>query len=241
MNINCLVKFWFFLAFAISVLLTDSIAHWAVLFAFYLVIILSYPRVIPPLWIKLKPYLIYLPFMVILYIGFSLLMTTDSFAIIFRQGGFAFIKLFLMIAIMSVYFQISNSESIIKALRSLWVKTGLKWRFVDDFFIYLELTLRFFPTFQRDWDFLRQSRRSLGLLPAGGRLSEIRQTASDLPGLLFQSLRRADEIALSIRLRGYGTVLPRGVADPLEFNTIDGITMFFVTVLFCWSNFVIAI
>ncbi|MFH1853516.1 MAG: energy-coupling factor transporter transmembrane component T [Candidatus Neomarinimicrobiota bacterium] len=237
MKINCLVRLWFYLALAISILLVTAIEIWAFFFLIWIFLVLWSRNSLSRTMYSLRPYLIFLPVMVILYVGFSLLMTSEGLGTILYQGGFAFIKLLLMIAVMSLYFATAESGQILDALRSIWIGTGLKWRRIDDFFIYLELTLRFFPTFQRDWEQLLESRQALGLAPTGRRWDAVRQSAADLPNLLFQSLRRADETALSIQMRGYGTVTPRGLANPVPFRLRDGVLFLAVTGLFVWGNF----
>jgi len=241
MKVNSLVKLWFYLASSISVLLTTSGISWLYYFGLWCCLIMINRLVLGSIWRRLYPYLLFLPVMVLLYIIFSLILTKDTFVEIIYQGGFALAKLLLMIAIMGLYFEKSVSGEILAAIRSLWRKSNLSWRWVEDFFVFLELTLRFFPAFQRDWEHLHQSRQALGLTRSNNRLVFIRQTAAYLPGLLLQSLRQADDIALSIKLRGYGNKIPRGIIFPVEFTGLDAVFFLVISLLFYWSNFIVQI
>ncbi|MBC8400069.1 MAG: hypothetical protein H8E14_01125 [Candidatus Marinimicrobia bacterium] len=238
MKINGLVRLWFYLAFSISVLLSKSGLIWIVYFGLWCGLLFFNRSTVRSIWWRLRPYLIFLPLMVILYTIFSLFLTTNNLTDILIQGGFALVKMLLMIAIMGIYFENSESGEIFNALRSLWQKSKLPWRWVEDFFMFLELTLRFFPAFQRDWEHLHQSRQALGLSGSLKRLAIIKQTAAYLPGLLLQSLRQADNTALSIKLRGYGNRIPRGIVFPVKFSGWDALVFLIVTLFFYWGNFV---
>ncbi|MCK5329806.1 MAG: hypothetical protein KAK01_00225 [Candidatus Marinimicrobia bacterium] len=238
MKINGLVRLWFYLAFSISVLLSKSGLIWIVYLGLWCSLLIFNRSAMRSIWWRLRPYLIFLPLMVILYTIFSLFLTTNNLTDILMQGGFALVKMLLMIAIMGIYFENSESGEIFNALRSLWQKSKLPWRWVEDFFMFLELTLRFFPAFQRDWEHLHQSRQALGLSASHKRLAIIKQTATYLPGLLLQSLRQADNTALSIKLRGYGNRIPRGIVFPVKFTNWDALVFLIVTLFFYWGNFV---
>lgn len=241
MKVNSLVKLWFYLAFSISVLLATSGISWLCYFGLWCCLILINQSVLGSIWRRLYPFLLFLPVMVILYIIFSLLLTKETLIEIIYQGGFALVKLLLMIAIMGLYFEKSVSGELLIAIRSLWRKSNLSWRWVEDFFMFLELTLRFFPAFQRDMEHLHQSRQALGLTQSGNKLVLIQQTAAYLPGLILHNLRQADDIALGIKLRGYGNKIPRGLIFPVKFTRLDGLFFMIITLLFYWSNFIVQI
>ncbi len=237
MKVNILVRLWFYLTLAISVLMVPSPAVWTGYLAVAAVLLYLNRGNAAQLGRRLKPYLFFLPVMIILYTGFSLLLTADNLVTIVNQGLFAFIKLVLMITIMNIYFLRSSDGEILCALRSLWRKTGLSWRFMEDLFLYLELTLRFFPTFQHDWEQLRESRQALGLNHSGKRLGTIKQAATDLPSLLLRNLSRADEIAHSVVMRGYGQTIPRGVAHPVVYTIVDLLLFLTIAIIFYLLNF----
>jgi len=39
-----------------------------------------------------------------------------------------------------------------------------------------------------------------------------------MPGMLIHQLRRADDVAMAMILRGYGKQIPRGVTYPISFK-----------------------
>lgn len=185
-----------------------------------------------PVFKRLRPFVLFMMLMTAVYILFSVLFTAINFQLILIRGSFALAKLVLMVAVMSLYFEISRTGAVIDALRTIWHKTGRSWQWVDDAFLFLELTLRFFPGFQRDWERVSQARRGLGLTGNFSRWATIRQLVHDLPAQLTRSLQMADDTALSMQLRGYGRVTPRGVAFPVPFTWTDGLLGILVSAAF---------
>jgi energy-coupling factor transport system permease protein len=80
------------------------------------------------------------------------------------------------------------------------------------------MTLRFYPSLQRDWITVSQSRESLGF-NQNNRWGKIKQAAQDLPVLLVINLRKSQDIAMAMELRGFGKSLPRCVYNATSFTT----------------------
>ena len=53
-----------------------------------------------------------------------------------------------------------------------------------------------------------------------------------MPGLLIYELKRANDISLSMKLRGYGKQFPRGITYPIPFNWTDGLMILIITISF---------
>ena len=66
---------------------------------------------------------------------------------------------------------------------------------------------------------LSQSRDSLGFNQNNNRWNKITQAAQDLPILLVVNLRKSQEIALAMELRGFGESFPRCVYNATHFTT----------------------
>ena len=219
MNIHPLVRFIFFLAFSFSVLFADTLTLWAIYFGIFLILTGFDRIVIRAVFSRIKPFILYFPFMLILYLGVSVSFTNATIYQAMFEVGFAFLRIALMISIMSIYFESVGSQNFLLALRSIWFQTGLKWNWMENFFLFLEMTLRFYPSLQRDWITVSQSRQSLGFNQKKNRWREIRQAAQDLPVLLVINLRKSEDIAVAMQLRGFGKSLPRCVYNATNFTT----------------------
>ena len=219
MNIHPLVRFIFFLAFSFSVLFADTLTLWAIYFGIFLILTGFDRIVIRAVFSRIKPFILYFPFMLILYLGVSVSFTNATIYQAMFEVGFAFLRIALMISIMSIYFESVGSQNFLLALRSIWFQTGLKWNWMENFFLFLEMTLRFYPSLQRDWITVVQSRDSLGFNQKKNRWGEIRQAAQDLPVLLVINLRKSEDIAVAMQLRGFGKSFPRCVYNAAPFTT----------------------
>ena len=63
--------------------------------------------------------------------------------------------------------------------------------------------------------------KSLSFAPSHSRRERISKVAKQLPTLIVNCLNRAGQIGVAMEGRGYGTVLPRSVATPVEFTQRD--------------------
>ena len=219
MHIHPLVQFIFFLAFSFSVLLADTLILWVIYFGIFVVTTGFDRTVILAVFYRVKPFILYFPFMLVLYLAVSVLFTDATIYQAMFEVGFAFLRIVLMISIMSLYFESVGSPNFLLALRSLWFQTGLKWNWMENFFLFLDMTLRFYPSLQRDWITLSQSRESLGFNQNNNRWDKIKLATQDLPILLVVNLRKSQDIALAMQLRGFGESLPRCVYNATYFTT----------------------
>ena len=219
MHIHPLVQFIFFLAFSFSVLLADTLILWVIYFGIFVVTTGFDRTVILAVFSRIKPFILYFPFMLIIYLAVSVLFTDATIYQAMFEVGFAFLRIVLMISIMSLYFESVGSPNFLLALRSLWFQTGLKWNWMENFFLFLDMTLRFYPSLQRDWITLSQSRESLGFNQNNNRWDKIKLATQDLPILLVVNLRKSQDIALAMQLRGFGESLPRCVYNATYFTT----------------------
>ena len=237
MNIHPLVLFIFFLAFSFSVLFADTLNLLAIYFGIFL-ILTGFDRIlIRAVFSRIKPFILYFPFMLILYLGVSVSFTNATIYQAMFEVGFAFLRIALMISIMSLYFESVDSQNFLLVLRSIWFQTGLKWNWMENFFLFLEMTLRFYPSLQRDWITVGQSRQSLGFNQKNNLWSEIRQAAKDLPVLLVINLRKSEDIASAMQLRGFGKSLPRCVYNATNFTTWHLLQFAGVVICFYLINF----
>ena len=219
MNIHPLVRFIFFLTFSFSVLFADTLTLWAIYFGIFVVTTGFDRTVILAVFSRIKPFIQFFPIMLVIYLAMSIFFTDATIYQAMVEVGFAFLRIVLMISIMSLYFESVGSPNFLLALRSIWFQTGLKWNWMENYFLFLDMTLRFYPSLQRDWITLSQSRESLGFNQNNKRWDKIKLAAQDLPILLVVNLRKSQDIALAMQLRGFGESLPRCVYNATYFTT----------------------
>ena len=237
MHIHPLIRFIFFLAFSFSVLLADTLTLWAIYFGIFVVTTGFDQTVILAVLYRIKPFILYFPFMLFLYLAESVLFTDATIYQAMFEVGFAFLRIVLMISIMSLYFESVDSQNFLLVLRSIWFQTGLKWNWMEIFFLFLDMTLRFYPSLQRDWITASQSRESLGFNQNKNSWGKIKQAAQDLPMLLVLNLRKSEEIAVAMQLRGFGKSLPRCVYNATNFTTWHSLQFAGVVICFYLINF----
>ena len=188
---------------------------------------------------RLKPIIYYFPIMIILYFIFSLFLTDNTLGIILNEAIFGCLKLFFMVGAMMLFFESTQSQDIVIIARSVWVRLNKPWQWVEDFFLFLGMTLRFYPTFQSNWQLLRNTRKSLGLEEDLSYLGQVKIAAKEMPGLLIYQLQRADDIAMAMKLRGYGKQFPRGVTYPIISKAVHLIQIILISSVY-WAIYTFA-
>ena len=227
-----LVNLWFFLGFSTSLLFTETYLGWFYHFMVFCTIVIYNYRISPLIISKIKPFIYYFPVMLILYIFFSLLLTDNSIQLIIYEALYGFCRLILMVATMMYFFEITPNKDIVVLSRSIWVKFNLQWKWVENFFMFLSMTLRFYPTFQSNWNSIKNCHKTLGLESNLSNFGKIKRTAKELPALLIHELKRANDISLAMKLRGYGKQFPRGVTYPIPFNWNHGLMILVITICY---------
>ena len=227
-----LVNLWFFLGYSFSLLLSTTYFGLGIYFLIFLVIIWLNKKYFIQVLQGLKPIVYYLPIMIILYFIFSLFLTDNTLGIILNEAIFGCLKLFLMVGAMMFFFESIQNQDIVIIARSIWVRLNKPWKWVEHFFLFLGMTLRFYPTFQSNWQLLRNTRKSLGLEADLSYLGQVKIAAKGMPGLLIHQLRRADDIAMAMKLRGYGKQFPRGVTYPTIFNAVHLIQIILISSIY---------
>ena len=227
-----LVNLWFFLGYSFSLLFSTTYFGLGIYFLIFLVIIWINKKYFIQVLQGLKPIVYYLPIMIILYFIFSLFLTDNTLGIILNEAIFGCLKLFLMVGAMMFFFESTQNQDIVIIARSIWVRLNKPWKWVEDFFLFLGMTLRFYPTFQSNWQLLRNTRKSLGLEADLSYLGQVKIAAKEMQGSLIHQLRRADAIAMAMKLRGYGKQYPRGVTYPTIFNAVHLIQIILISSIY---------
>lgn len=227
-----IVNLYFFLALSLSLMLGNSILHLAVYGIVILLIALKNTKLIPIVIRKYLPTLFFFPIMLFIYILFSYVLTDSALYQTISEAFNAFIKFSFMIISMNFYLELSSSENLIKSLRSFWSKLNIQWKWVDNFFLFLALSLRFYPTFQSHWQHQRNSQKVLGIKFNDSYYGRLVEISKELPSILAYQLDRSEDISLAMKLRGYGSHFPRKIVDPIYFNLTNFLQVFLVTIFF---------
>ncbi len=206
-----------------------------VVFIFYL--LLNRPAMRNKVFNRMKPFMVYIPMMGGLYYLISFLLTDSSHLEILSNTIFSVVKLGLMVGVMSVYLEYSGIITTLDAFRSLWTKTRLPWKAMDNMFLYCELVLRFFPTMRTEWTSMINSRKALGLSNGNQKGKSYRLFIKYLPGIVIQSYRKSEDVADVMIRRGYGKQIPRGMAYPISMTVKDGLLFSVFTVLILGVNY----
>ncbi len=230
--VNPIVTFIFYFGLAFSTILSKTWNDLMIYFIMCIILMIFNTANLKPALKQVKPFFLFFPIMIIVYIFISFVFTNSTWTIIFNEAGFAMSKLLFLVIVMSLYLEISRKQNLVLSIRSIWVKMNLKWKKVEDIFMFLELTLRFYPTFQREWQIIIRSKKALGLTSSVGKWRQIKSVANDLPGMILQSYRKAENTAVVMEQRGYGKQIPRGVANPILFNMSDLILLVIILVGF---------
>ena len=232
-KLNPLTRVILLATYFVLVLQAESIRQFSWLFITLLTTLLITHVSSRSILFRLGPFLIFFPVMFVLYTVLSLILGDGSVRETVQSVSVATIRILLMICGTALFLELISSTDILDALRTVWRKSGVRWRRVEDAFQLLYLTFRFFPVLKEQVLSMSRLDTALGLPRPGGRIGHMKRMASSLPGLVANCLHRADNLGLAMESRGYGSVLPRGLANPLFFHGADvlalGVLIFFVS------------
>lgn len=227
-----IVRLWLFLSYSSAVLFSPTIIHWGIYGIFLLLLSFIENISMKRMAHSLRSFIMFLPIMISIYLIISLLFSHSSLREMMVEIGWVVLKFSLVMAIMNVYSFGKYSGNVFDALRSIWVKMNKPWRKVEDGFLFLEMTLRFYPSFQRDWNRYNEIQKALGLKNHDSKFQQWKKTANQMPGMIMLHLQKADDIAQAMYLRGYGKQIPRGVAHSVTFNVLHLLVIIFISIAF---------
>ena len=218
---NPLTVFFLYLLFSISTLLSIKLSILGFHF-FCVILLLIYKKKYIKNFIKLnKAYLFYLPITGLLFFCISFFMTSKPVFEIFLEVFLATFRILIMINIMSLYIIQEKSDKIIISIRSLWYSLKLSWRVIDQFLLFLEMTIRLFPSFQNQWINLERSQKSLSIIEKKNKIKNIKQIANDIPGFIILNLQKTEIIVDVMKMRGYGKNIPRSIFPFIRYSIFD--------------------
>lgn len=222
---NPLTEAAFFTGFAISALVSDSWSLWMLHAVCLTGIVLLQQTAFAVLWKRVRHLVLFFPILLGIFLISSLIFSNISLVEALQSGSFSMLRFLLAGLCMSAYLERERKNSVFQSVRSIWSRMEKPWQKVEDIFLFLGLTLRFYPSIQRQWAQLQSSHASLGLNQDMAWLKKTKSLLSDLPGFLIFQLNRAGTASLAMSLRGYGNHVPRGVAEFVPFGILDGLKL----------------
>ena len=180
--------------------------------------------------IKSKPLWIYFPQVGLLFFIISLIVSSKNTYDVFIDVSLATCRMILLVSMMTLYSILSKNSHILIAIRGLWYKMGLPWKWAEDLILFIDITIRFFPSFQQQWQRIERTRKSLGINVSEDKLHKIRRFATMVPDMVILNLRRVNDLTLAMQLRGYGYLYPRTVHPFISSYSIDKLILLFVII-----------
>ncbi|MEE8335094.1 MAG: hypothetical protein V3S48_01505, partial [Candidatus Neomarinimicrobiota bacterium] len=120
-----LVVLWFFLNFSFSILGVQTGPGLVLHGLGFLFLIMLNLKTGWGVLKRIKPVIYFFPILIIFYVGFSLLFSNSSLEIIFKEVGFGFIRLVLIIGIMALYYENTVQQNLLSVFRSIWMRFNL--------------------------------------------------------------------------------------------------------------------
>ena len=170
---------------------------------------------------RTRPFWKYFPFTGLIFFTISFIVSDRLISVIIYDVTLATIRLLVLVSVMTVYTLQTYSQDIITALRSLWFKMNLKWRWVEDLLLFFDMTIRFFPTFKEEWQQMERSQKSLSFSTTDSFSAKAFQVAQFIPDFIILNLNKAESITRVMEMRGYGKVIPRSVFPFVRFTLLD--------------------
>ena len=180
--------------------------------------------------IKSKPLWIYFPQVGLLFFIISLIVSSKNTYDVFIDVSLATCRMILLVSMMTLYSILSKNSDIIIAIRGLWYNMGRSWKWAEDLILFIDITIRFFPSFQQQWQRIERTRKSLGINVSEDKLHKIRRFATMVPDMVILNLRRVNDLTLAMKLRGYGHLCPRTVHPFISSYSIDKLILLFVII-----------
>ena len=227
---NPLTKIAIFLSLSLSILFSQSIE----LVIFHGILAIIFVVIFRNHWqefvLKSKPLWIYFPIVGLFFFIISLLVSSKNTYEIIVDVSLATYRMILLITMMTFYNILSKPSDIMIAIRSLWYKMGKSWQWVEDLILFIDITIRFFPSFQQHWQRIERTRKSLGINVSEDKIHQVQRFATMVPDIVILNLRRVNDLTLAMKLRGYGHLCPRTVYPFISSYRIDKLILAFVII-----------
>ncbi len=222
MKLNPLVNFFLFLSLSISTLFSDNLFYLNIHSIVLLAIVFSFKINIYFLLKSLFKTSYYFFTIFLFYLAFSFLLSNIELELIIVKIVLGIYKIVVSILFMKIFILSVEKESFVKLIRSVYLKSRLKLRFLDDIILFVALSLRFYPELQNRWKSFEKGRIYIGINNYNGSLISRLKLYSDMfVRILSLQYKKSLLISNNIKLRGYGNCHPRGIINPIKINFYD--------------------
>ena len=232
MPLNPLVQLILFISLTVSILLSPNLNYLNLHIFFFVFLSLVYKIEFILFWKKVFKILYFFPFIIFFYFLFTILMTNYDLIEIFEKIVIGFYRLLLIISFTTIYFENSKKENLITIIRSFFYRIKLHSRFIENITLFLSLSFRFYPEFQKNWELIEKGDNYLGIKTNKSYLAKVIKISKIFPRILLFQLDRSSEIARVIKLRGYGNIIPRGIIDQIDINFFHFVQSVFIILIF---------
>ena len=222
MKLNPLVTFFLFLSLSISTLFSENVFYLNIHSIILFIIVFSFKIKINLLlsWFFKTSY--YLITIFLFYLVFSFLLSDIRPELIIESILLGIYKIVLSILFMKIFILSVRNESFVKLIRSVFLKSRLNIRILDDIILFITLTLRFYPELQNRWESFERGHIYLGINNNNGSpISRLKLYSDIFIRLLSMQYKKSLLISNNIKLRGYGNCHTRGVINPTKINFYD--------------------
>ena len=236
---NPITRLFIYITFSISILLSKSGNVLLINVVVVFLIFMLKRSLLGQFWKRIKPYLIYLPLSGVLFFIISIQISAKSISMIFIEVLMATTRLLTMIIIMTLYIIQTKPQNILIAIRSLWFSSGLNIYWIDKSILFFEMTMRFFPSIQENWNQIQRSQKALSIERHNSIKDKVFYSAKFIPDFIILNLKRTDTIIENMLLRGFGTEARRSIYPYLNFKIVDiVICLIVLTTITVIHNFV---
>ena len=229
---NPLSRLFSYILLSISILLSHELPI-LVLHILLTLLLVLYKRQFWNKWKRqTRPYWIYLPLSGMIFFIISIFISAKPLDAIILDVILATIRLSATVSIMTLYIIESQSHDTLLAVRGVMFSSGIKYQWLDRLLLYLEITIRFFPSIKEHWSLTEKSQKALNIKVQKSTLKRITSIAKSIPDFLIINLQKTEYIVQSMLMRGYGNNSRRSVYPHIKFKLFDSMismaTLFFV-------------
>ena len=218
---NPITSLFIYILFSISILISQSVNILLINLGIVFLIFIFKRSLLHLFWERIKSYLIYLPLSGLLFFIISTQISSKSISIISIEILMATIRLLAMISLMTFYIIEAKSQNILIAIRSIWFSSGLNIYWIDKFILFIEMTIRFFPSIHENWNQTEKSQKALSIKKRNSLKDKVFYTAKFIPDFILLNLKKTDVIIENMSMRGLGTEKRRSIYPYLKFKIID--------------------
>lgn len=222
MKLNPLVNFFLFLSLSISTLFSNNLFYLNIHLIFLLIIVFFLKIKINFLLIWLYKTLYYLITIFLFYLAFSVLLSDIEPKLIIVNILLGIYKIVLSMLFMKTFILSVKNKSFVKLIRTVFLKSRLNLRFLDDIILFITLSLRFYPELQNKWNSFERGYIYIGINNNDGSpISRLKLYYNMFIRIFSLQYKKSLSFSNNIKLRGYGKCHPRGIIEPIKINFYD--------------------